>query len=102
MPSTATSPSSPPWAPIGGDPAATTASFSHATEVASPGNYAVTVGSPRCAWQLAVTTRAGLGRFSFPGTAPANVLFKVADSAAGSAALRGDASWVTARWTARS
>jgi predicted alpha-1,2-mannosidase len=34
--------------------------------------------------ELAVTTRAGLGRFTFPGSSGANVLFKVADSAAGS------------------
>ena len=69
---------------VGDDPGAATARFSHTTEVASPGNYAVTVGSPPVRVALAVTTRAGLGRFSFPGTAPANVLFKVADSAAGS------------------
>ncbi len=69
---------------VGSDPAATTSRFSHSTEVASPGNYAVAVGSPPVRVALAVTTRAGLGRLSFPGTAPANVLFKVADSAAGS------------------
>ncbi|HVA03990.1 MAG TPA: GH92 family glycosyl hydrolase [Acidimicrobiales bacterium] len=71
--------------PVGSNPAATTAAFSHASEVASPGNYAVTVGRPAVRVELAVTTRAGLGRLRFPGTAPANVLFKVADSAAGSA-----------------
>jgi len=69
---------------VGADPAASSAPFSHATEAASPGNYAVTVGRPPVRVELAVTTRAGLGRFSFPGTAPANVLFKVAESAAGS------------------
>jgi predicted alpha-1,2-mannosidase len=69
---------------IGSDPGAASARFSHSTEVASPGNYAVTVGRPPVRVALAVTTRAGLGRFSFPGTGPANVLFKVADSAAGS------------------
>jgi predicted alpha-1,2-mannosidase len=70
---------------IGPDPAASSSTFSHSTEVASPGNYAVTVGRPSVRVELAVTTRAGLGRFTFPGTAPANILFKVADSAAGSA-----------------
>jgi predicted alpha-1,2-mannosidase len=69
---------------VGPDPATTTAPFSHATEVASPGSYAVTVGRPAVRVELAATTRAGLGRLRFPGTAPANVLFKVADSAAGS------------------
>ncbi|MGD0378999.1 MAG: GH92 family glycosyl hydrolase [Acidimicrobiales bacterium] len=69
---------------IGNDPAAARAPFSHSTEVASPGNYAVTEGSPAVRVELAVTTRTGLGRFSFPGTGSANVLFKVADSAAGS------------------
>jgi len=69
---------------IGADPAATSSHFSHSTEEASPGNYAVTVGQPAVRVALAVTTRAGLGRFSFPGNAPPNVLFKVADSAAGS------------------
>jgi predicted alpha-1,2-mannosidase len=69
---------------IGTNPEAASAPFSHSTEVASPGNYAVTVSRPPVHVALAVTTRAGLGRFGFPGTAPANVLFKVADSAAGS------------------
>ncbi len=70
---------------IGTDPGATSAPFSHSTEKASPGNYAVTVGRTPVRVALAVTTRSGLGRFGFPGTGPANVLFKVADSAAGSA-----------------
>ncbi len=69
---------------IGSDPATSSAAFAHSSEVASPGSYAVTVGHPPVRVQLAVTTRAGLGRFSYPGTDPANVLFKVADSAAGS------------------
>ncbi len=69
---------------LGVDPAKTTAPFSHSSEVASPGNYAVTLGRPAVRAELATTTRAGLGRFSFPGQADANVLFKVADSAAGS------------------
>ena len=69
---------------IGTNPSATRAPFSHTTEVASPGNYAVTVGKAPVRVALAVTTRTGLGQFGFPGTGTANVLFKVADSAAGS------------------
>src|ERR1700688_122077 len=69
---------------IGNNPAASSSPFSHSTEVASPGSYAVTVGRTPVRVELAVTTRSGLGRFSFPRRGPANVLFKVADSAAGS------------------
>jgi predicted alpha-1,2-mannosidase len=69
---------------IGVDPTATTSAFSHTTEVASPGNYAVTLGQPAVRVQLAVTTRAALGRFSFPAGVSHHVLFKVADSANGS------------------
>jgi predicted alpha-1,2-mannosidase len=68
------------------NPAVATARFSHGTEVAHPGSYAVTVGHPAVRVQLAVTPRAGLGRFAFPGTGPAHLLFKVADSANGSSA----------------
>jgi len=70
---------------IGRDPEGTTASFSHATEVAHPGSYAVTIGRPQVRVELAVTTRTGLGQFTFSGTGPRNILFKVADSANGSA-----------------
>ncbi len=69
---------------IGRNPVAQTAAFSHATEVAHPGSYGVTVGRPGVRVELAVTARAGLGQFTFPGTSDGNVLFKVADSAAGS------------------
>jgi predicted alpha-1,2-mannosidase len=69
---------------IGHDPAGDTETFSHTTEVAHPGSYAVTVGHPGVAVSLTVTTRSGLGRFLFPGGHRANVLFKVADSANGS------------------
>jgi predicted alpha-1,2-mannosidase len=46
----------------------------------------VTVGRPGVRVELAVTSRAGLGQFTFPGTRAGNVLFKVADSADGSTA----------------
>ncbi len=67
--------------PIGSDPEATSASFSHTTEHASPGQYGVTLGPSHVAAALTVTTRTGLSRFTFPRTAAANVLFKVAGSA---------------------
>jgi len=70
---------------IGRRPEGTTASFSHTTEVAHPGSYAVTIGHPQVRVELAVTTRTGLGQFTFSGTGNRNVLFKVADSANGSA-----------------
>ncbi len=71
---------------IGRNPVAQTAPFSHATEVAHPGSYAVTIGRPAVRVELAVTARAGLGQFTFPGTGDGNLLFKVADSADGSSA----------------
>jgi predicted alpha-1,2-mannosidase len=67
--------------PIGTDPEATTASFSHATEDAAPGRYGVTLSSSHVTTALAVTTRTGLSRFTFPRTGSANLLFKVAGSA---------------------
>ena len=67
--------------PIGADPEATTASFSRTTEHAAPGRYGVTLGPSRVTTALAVTTRTGLSRFTFPRTGAANVLFKVAGSA---------------------
>ena len=72
--------------PVGPDPGAATEEFSHATERASPGRYSVALGSPSIGARLAVTTRTGISRFTFPSPAPANVLFKVSDSAAGSSA----------------
>ena len=44
------------------------------------------LGSPAVTAQLTVTTRTGLSRFTYPTHAPANVLFKVSDSAAGASA----------------
>ncbi len=73
----------PTTAAVGSDPDLTSSSFSHATEVAHPGSYAVTAGGVRV--ELAVTPRTGLGRFTFPGSGAHHVLFKVDDSADGSA-----------------
>ncbi len=67
--------------PVGSDPEAATASFSHDTEHAAPGSYGVTLGPSHVTTALAVTTRTGLRRFTFPPTDAANVLFKVAGSA---------------------
>jgi predicted alpha-1,2-mannosidase len=67
--------------PIGSNPAATTASFTHASEHAVPGRYQVTLGSPQVTTQLAVTARTGLSSMTFPPTTAANLLFKVAGSA---------------------
>jgi YVTN family beta-propeller protein len=66
------------------DPASATASFSHSTESAHPGSYAVTAGGVRT--QLAVTDRTGVAQFSYPATSSAQLLFKVADSANGGSA----------------
>jgi predicted alpha-1,2-mannosidase len=67
--------------PIGTDPAHAVATFSHAGESAAPGRYRVSLGSPATTVELGVTTRTGLSRLEFPAGAPANVLFKVSDSA---------------------
>ncbi len=64
---------------VGTDPEATTATFSHADEIAAPGRYRVTAGGVES--ELAVTTRTGLSAFTFPRTAQADVLFKVTGGA---------------------
>ncbi len=73
---------------VGTSPGSTTESFSHSTESASPGYYGVTLGSGSSAVksELTVTDRTGIGRFTFPATKQANMLFKVADSANGQSA----------------
>jgi predicted alpha-1,2-mannosidase len=67
--------------PIGTNPESTTASFAHSSEHAAPGRYQVSLGSPQVTTQLAVTDRTGLSTMTFPPTAAANLLFKVAGSA---------------------
>src|ERR1700761_4476996 len=66
------------------DPASASAAFSHSTERAHPGSYAVTAGGVRTS--LAVTDRTGVAQFSYPATSSAQLLFKVADSANGGSA----------------
>lgn len=62
--------------------------FSHASEVAHPGWYAVTLGDPAVRVSLTVTRRTGLGRFLFPAGSPEHVLFKVSSDQAGVSAAR--------------
>src|ERR1700761_6688483 len=75
LPTTGTLPAHPPSA---------SAAFSHSTERAHPGSYAVTAGGVRTT--LAVTDRTGVAQFSYPATSSAQLLFKVADSANGGSA----------------
>jgi len=64
------------------------ASFSAANEAAGPGAYSVSLTRPDVRVELGVTTRTGLGRFTFPRTDAANLLLKVADSANGADAAQ--------------
>ncbi|HEY1831021.1 MAG TPA: GH92 family glycosyl hydrolase [Acidimicrobiales bacterium] len=54
--------------------------YSHATESASPGSYAVDVGLPAVKTELTVTTRSGLARLTYPSTAQANVMIDLGGS----------------------
>jgi predicted alpha-1,2-mannosidase len=69
---------------IGTNPNAATQPFSHSTESAHPGSYAVTLGTGSSAIgvSLAATTRTGIGDFTYPATTSADMLFKVGDSQA--------------------
>lgn len=72
--------------PIGSDPGGTMMPFSHAREEASPGYYSVQLGSGASETvdtRLTASTRSGIGRFDFPPTTAANMLFKAGDSALG-------------------
>jgi predicted alpha-1,2-mannosidase len=64
------------------DPDSASALFSHSSESAHPGSYAVTAGGVRT--RLAVTDRTGVAQFTYPSTSSAQVLVKVGDSANGS------------------
>ncbi len=57
--------------------------FSHADEKAVPGRYTVKLDNG-VQTDLAVTTRAGLGDFTFPADQPANLLFRTSNSLNGS------------------
>lgn len=57
--------------------------FSHADESASPGYYAVTLGSRAIRTELTAAPRAGIARITFPATAQADVLINPASNQAG-------------------
>ncbi|WP_128376365.1 GH92 family glycosyl hydrolase [Streptomyces cavernae] len=57
--------------------------FSHANEKATPGRYTLGLDSGATA-DLAVSRRAGVADFTFPGDKPANLLFRVSNSLNGS------------------
>ncbi|MEV4178241.1 GH92 family glycosyl hydrolase [Nonomuraea sp. NPDC049709] len=57
--------------------------FDHADESARPGRYTVTLDSG-VKTDLSVTTRAGVGEFTFPRDKQANLLFRVSNSLNGS------------------
>ena len=59
------------------------ANFSHADEKATPGRYTLGLASGAKA-DLAVSKRAGVADFTFPGDRPANLLFRVSNSLNGS------------------
>jgi predicted alpha-1,2-mannosidase len=64
------------------DPGSASVPFSHSSESAHPGSYAVTAGGVRT--QLAVTDRTGVAQFTYPATSQAQLLVPVANSANGS------------------
>jgi predicted alpha-1,2-mannosidase len=64
---------------IGTDPGSATASYSHQNESTSPGYYRLGLDSS-ITTELATTTRAGIGRFTYPATTSANLIIKVDDS----------------------
>ncbi|MDH6622452.1 putative alpha-1,2-mannosidase [Streptomyces sp. LBL] len=65
------------------------ADFSHADEKATPGRYTLGLASGAAA-DLAVSKRAGVADFTFPGDRPANLLFRVSNSLNGSENARVD------------
>ncbi|HLJ84722.1 MAG TPA: GH92 family glycosyl hydrolase [Candidatus Eremiobacteraceae bacterium] len=58
--------------------------FAHASEVAQPGYYQSLVGAQPILSQLAVTTRSGLGRFTFPSSPMANIIINASSDQGGS------------------
>ena len=68
---------------IGAHPWDRTESFSHSSEHAQAGSYAVTLADSHIAVELTATTRAGLSQFTFPARQDAHVLVKAGASLAG-------------------
>lgn len=69
---------------VGANPSAATEPLNHADESATPGSYRLTSGGVQT--QLTTTTRSGMGKFTFPSTTSANLLFKLSGSQAGATA----------------
>ena len=69
--------------PLGAAPWNASEAFSHDSESAEPGYYAVTLDDSKVRTELTATTRTGLGHFTFPATDQANVLIKSGASLAG-------------------
>jgi predicted alpha-1,2-mannosidase len=65
------------------DEASYQSTFSHQSEQASPGYYAVRLGTPHTLVQLSVTARTGFGRFTYPGTHEAAMLINPSTDAGG-------------------
>ncbi len=65
------------------DPANAVQPFTHVTEVASPGYYEILLGQPPIRTQLTVTSRTGLGAFTFPASPLANLLINVSSNEVG-------------------
>jgi predicted alpha-1,2-mannosidase len=65
------------------DPRTAKQPFAHTSEQAAPGWYAVTLGNPGIRTELTVTRRTGLGQFTYPASAQANLLFNVSSDQAG-------------------
>ena len=61
------------------NPGSASSSYTHADESVSPGYYGVTLGNG-VKTELTTTTRGGIGRFTFPSTTQANLLFKLTGS----------------------
>jgi putative alpha-1,2-mannosidase len=74
---------------IGASPADTTEPFQHSDEHATPGSYSVKLepaSSTPIQADLAATSRTGIGQFTYPSGAAANVLFKMGDAQSGNQA----------------
>ncbi|MEO5866677.1 MAG: GH92 family glycosyl hydrolase [Sphingomonas sp.] len=54
--------------------------FSHASEVATPGYYAVTLGDPGVRAEVTAGTRIGVHRYSFPAAKPAHLVLDLRTS----------------------
>jgi len=65
------------------DPANASQPFTHVTEVTSPGYYEIMLGQPAIRTQLTVTSRTGLGAFTFPAIQQANLLINVSSNEVG-------------------